>query len=92
MNSIQAIQMAARLANQGKLVKAQKICQDIIASNEKFHPAYHLLGQLAFQDGRLDIAAQLLKNASYLDPKRASYYRDLAEVLYWCRVLYLRLD
>ena len=82
MNSIQAIQMAARLANQGKLVKAQKICQDIIASNEKFHPAYHLLGQLAFQDGRLDIAAQLLKNASYLDPKRASYYRDLAEVLF----------
>lgn len=82
MNSIQAIQMAARLANQGKLVEAQKLCQNIIASNEKFHPAYHLLGQLAFQDGRLDIAAQLLKNALVLDHTRASYCRDLAEVLF----------
>lgn len=73
--------MAAGLANQGKFAEAQKACQDILGSNDKFHPAYHLLGQLAFQGGRPDIAAQMLQNAVALDPNRASYHRDLAEVM-----------
>lgn len=73
--------MAAGLANQGNFAEAQKLCQDLLGSNDKFHPAYHLLSQLAFQSGRPDIAVQMLKNAVALDPKRASYHRDLAEVL-----------
>lgn len=82
MNQNQAIQMAAGLANQGKFAEAQKACQDILAANNKFHPAYHLLSQLAFQGGRSDIATQMLNNAVALDPNRATYHRDLAEVLF----------
>lgn len=81
MNVNDAIERAAKLANQGKFAEADKICRDIIKANDKFHPAYHLLGSLAFQAGRDDIATQMLHKASLLDANRASYHRDLAEVL-----------
>lgn len=76
-----SIHMAAKYANQGMLSQAEKICRDIILANDKYHPAYHLLGQLAFQSGRDELAAQMLHKAASLDVNRATYQRDLAEIL-----------
>lgn len=81
MNLNDAIKMAAQLANQGMFARAEKVCRDIIATNDKFHPAYHLLGQLSFQNGRDELALQLLHKATLLDGNRASYHRDLAEIV-----------
>lgn len=81
MELTQSIQQAADLANQGKFAEADKICREIIAINDRFHPAYHLLGQLASHAGRNDIAVSMLEHAAALDPNRAYYQRDLAEVL-----------
>ena len=83
MNLNNAIKMAANFANQKQFVQAEKICRDIIAANDKYHPAYHLLGQLAFQSGRDDVAVQMLYKAVLLDEKRATYQRDLAEALFY---------
>jgi len=49
MDLMQAIKKAENLANKGKFAEADKICRDIIAVNDRFHPAFHLLGQLATQ-------------------------------------------
>ena len=81
MNVNDAIHMAARYANQGMLDQAEKVCRDIIKANDKYHPAYHLLGQLSFHSGKDDIAIQMLQKAVSLDTGRATYHRDLAEVL-----------
>ncbi|MDG1859817.1 MAG: sulfotransferase, partial [Emcibacteraceae bacterium] len=78
----QAIKMAAALANQGRLAESQKVCQNILRADDKFHPALHLLGQLALQGGRPDIAEQMLHKAAMIDPGRFIYQRDLAEVLF----------
>lgn len=81
MDLIQAIQQAATHANQGKFAEADKLCRDIIAANDRFHPAFHLLGQLAAHAGRDDVAVPMLKRAAALNPDNAQYHRDLAEVL-----------
>ncbi len=81
MDLNQAIQLAARYANQGKFEEADKVCRDMIAFNDRFHPAFHLLGQMASHVGRNDVAIPMLQRAAALDPGRASYHRDLAEAM-----------
>lgn len=81
MNINDAIHLAAKYANQGMFGQAEKICRDIIMENDKYHPAYHLLGQLAFQSGRDELAIKMLRKAASLDINRATYHRDLAELL-----------
>ena len=81
MNLTDAIHMAVKFANQGKLEQAEKKCRDIIAANDKYHPAYHLLGQLAYGSGKDQLAAEMLHMAVQLNGSSAPYKRDLAEVL-----------
>jgi tetratricopeptide (TPR) repeat protein len=81
MDLMQAIKKAENLANKGKFAEADKICRDIIAVNDRFHPAFHLLGQLAAHANRNDIAVPMLRRAASLNPNNAQYQRDLAEVL-----------
>ncbi len=84
MNLNDAIHMAVKLANQGMLDQAEEACRDILTANDKYHPAYHLLGQLAFQQGKDQIAVQMTHKAVLLDGTRAIYHRDLAEILCIC--------
>ena len=68
MDLMQAIKKAWNLANKGKFAEADKICRDIIAVNDRFHPAFHLLGQLAAHANRNDIAVPMLRRAASLNP------------------------
>ncbi|MDG1995508.1 MAG: sulfotransferase [Emcibacteraceae bacterium] len=81
MNYKDAIQRAAQLANQGQFAQADKVCRDIIAANDQFHPAYHLLGKLALHAGRDDIAIGMLHKATLIAANNANYQRDFGEVL-----------
>lgn len=83
MNIGQAIQMAVNYANEGQLDQAEKILQDIIAANDSFHPAYHLLGQLAFQRRQNDMAVKYFHQATVLGGNVAEYHRDLGEVFFY---------
>lgn len=83
MNIQQAMQMAVKFANEQNFGQADRILRDILASNSQFHPAVHMLGQLAFQSGRDDIAAPLFQRAAMLDRNNARYHCDLAETLFF---------
>ena len=72
---------AAKLATEGKLGQAEKICTDIIAANDKFHQAYHLLGQIALKARKAEVAAQMTHKAILVDDSVGVYHRDLAEIL-----------
>lgn len=79
----EAIHIALNYANQGMVEIAEKICLDIIKNNKNYHPAYHLLGQFAFQQGHDEKAEKMLLKATSLDDNRAVYHRDLAEIIYF---------
>lgn len=83
MNINDAIQTAVKFANQGMIGQAEKVCREIITANDKYHPAYHLLGQLAFQGGRVEIAMQMMHRATQLDGNKALYHRDFAEIVFF---------
>lgn len=83
MDLNQEIQRAANFANQGKFNQAEQVLREIIAADGRFHPAVHMLGQLAFQRGRDDIAAQLFHRATILGRNVAQYHRDHAEALFY---------
>jgi tetratricopeptide (TPR) repeat protein len=83
MNIHQAMQLAVKFASEGNFGQADKILRDILDANNQFHPAIHMLGQLAFQSGRDDIAAPLFQRAVMLDTNNARYHRDLSETLFY---------
>ncbi|MCC3861656.1 tetratricopeptide repeat-containing sulfotransferase family protein [Pseudemcibacter aquimaris] len=83
MDLNQAIQKAVSFANQGNLAAAEKTCQDIIRANDRFHPAYHLLGQIALGTGRIDMALAMTQRAGSLDQRNVNYVRDMAEILFF---------
>ncbi len=92
MDLLQKVKKAACLANEGKFAEADRLCRDIIAANDRFHPAFHLLGQLAAHANRNDIAIPMLKRAASLNPSNAQYQRDLAEVLLFSAKAHEALD
>lgn len=83
MNIHQSMQMAVKFANGRNFAEAEKILRGILATNNQFHPAIHMLGQLAFQSGRDDIAANLFHQAATIDANNAGYHRDFAETLFF---------
>ncbi|MCP5380968.1 MAG: sulfotransferase [Kordiimonadaceae bacterium] len=83
MNSSQAMQMAIICANQNEFAQAEKILKDILISDNKFHPALHMMGQLAFQKGNDEIAKQYFLRAVSLNGDIAQYHRDLAEAFFY---------
>lgn len=83
MNLHQAMQIAVKCAREQQFGQAEKILRDIIAADDRFHPAFHMLGQLAFQSGRDDIAAQFFHKATILGENIAQYHQDLAEALFY---------
>lgn len=83
MNVHQLMQMAVSYANGQNFAEAEKILRQILAANDQFHPAIHMLGKLAFQSGRDDIAANLFHKAATIDPNNSGYHRDFAETLFF---------
>ena len=77
------MQEAINFANQGELSSAEKVCRDILAANDQFHPAYYLLGQISFQSGKDDVATQMFHKAALLNQTHAPYHRDLAEAIFF---------
>jgi tetratricopeptide (TPR) repeat protein len=83
MNINNEMQEAINFANQGELSSAEKVCRDILAANDQFHPAYYLLGQISFQSGKDDVATQMFHKAALLNQTHAPYHRDLAEAIFF---------
>jgi len=64
--------------------EAEKLYRRILDTDPKFHHAWHALGILAVNAGKLPLAAQLIEKASELDARSELYFRNLVEI--WRRL------
>ena len=84
MSPPQAMAEAARLEAAGQMPAAEAIYRNILAASPGFHPAYHALGLLAYQFGKLPLAAELTAQAIALNGTVGMYHRNFGEM---CRRL-----
>lgn len=68
----------------GRLAESETVLRRILDNLPDFHPAYHLLGLIAFAGGNLPLAVELVAKALSLDNSVALYHRNLGEM---CRRL-----
>lgn len=80
MTTEQAMAEAARLQANGQLGEAEALYQKILNALPNYHPAYHALALLAYQVGKLPIAAELTAKAIALDGSIGIYHRNLGEM------------
>ena len=64
----------------GKLHEAEKICKNIYCTDPEFSPALHMLGMVAYQRGRYDVAVNLMGAAVKIRSDVAFYHKDLGNV------------
>jgi len=72
---------AALLADQGRLVEAEKICQEHIRRHGASAPAFYLMGLLRDATGNLAEAAQYYRKTLYLDRNHHEALTHLALLL-----------
>ena len=76
--------LAERHKRNGQFAAAEAILRHIVDSTPDHHPAWHMLGLIAFEVGKLPLATQLIAHAIQLDGAVALYHRNLGEL---CRRL-----
>ena len=77
----QAIDLAVQHHNAGRLPEAESICQQILKSDPNQPVALHLLGVIAHQVGKHDIAVDLITMALAIKPDFADAYSNLGNAL-----------
>nr|MBI3614208.1 glycosyltransferase family protein [Nitrospirota bacterium] len=77
----EALQVALRHHTAGNLAEAEQIYRGILASDPRHADALHLLGVIAHQTGRDDLAAELIAQAIALNPSVAEYHNNLGNAL-----------
>ena len=66
----------------GRLPQAQAIYRDVLAEQPRHAEAVHLLGVLALQTARSDIALRLINQAIEISPKEPTFHSNLGNV-FW---------
>ena len=84
VNPNQAMAAAGQLQGQGRAAEAETVYRQIIDKHPAHHPAYHALGLLAYNVGKLAVAAELIGSSIMLAGDNATYHRDRGEI---CRQL-----
>jgi len=79
-----ALQQAEQHKAAGRLGEAEAILKQILAAAPDFHPAYHTLGLIAYEVGKLPLAVELIAKAISLEGKVSLYHRNVGEM---CRRL-----
>ena len=72
---------AAALADQGRLVEAEKACEAHLRSQGPSSQAFYLLGLIRDASGNQPEAAQYYRKALYLDPNHLESLTQLAYLL-----------
>ncbi|MBV9458436.1 MAG: tetratricopeptide repeat protein, partial [Bradyrhizobium sp.] len=70
----EALSLAERYRQQGRLAEAEALCRQMIEADPKLHEAQHLLGVIAHQGGRLTDAVQHTERAVKVAPDVALYH------------------
>jgi protein O-GlcNAc transferase len=77
----QVMQLALQNHQAGRLADAEKIYRQVLARQPNQPDALHLLGTIAAQVGRWDMAVELIRRAIAINPVSASYNNSLGNAL-----------
>ena len=77
----QALELAARHSHAGRLAMAEQLCRQILQVDARNVGALHLLGILALQVGRNDLAIEYFSQTLQLKPDFAEAHSNLGMVL-----------
>jgi len=77
----QAFELALQHHQAGRLVEADALYRQILAAQPNHSDALHLLGVIADQAGRHDLAVDCIRRAIVLDPKNPGAYSNLGVAL-----------
>lgn len=77
----QALDLAARRHEAGRLIEAEQLCHEVLRVTPQSTPAIHRLGVIAYQSGRLDLAADYFEQVLHIDPRHAEASCNLGMVL-----------
>ncbi|SVC44509.1 uncharacterized protein METZ01_LOCUS297363, partial [marine metagenome] len=75
------LQEAIELHQKNQLIRAKKVCGQILSINSQHTSTIHLLGLIAFQENQPQKAAKLVQHAIKLDDTRPAFYRSLGSIL-----------
>jgi tetratricopeptide (TPR) repeat protein len=78
----QALQMALQRRQEGNLAESEMIYRQVLEQHPDNAAAWHMLGLLAYQVGKLDIATELIGRAIELFPQMPEANCDLGIVLH----------
>jgi len=76
----EAFQQAVRHHQAGRLAAAEQVYRQILTVEPGHAGALHLLGVIAFQSGRHDMALECIGRAIAIDPRQATFHCNLGEV------------
>src|SRR5213082_2093155 len=76
-----ALATAKGLHQAGRLSDAEPIYRQIIEAQSDCAEAWHLLGGVAYQTGRVELAIQCLGRSIALQPAQAPVHHDLGLIL-----------
>jgi len=80
-NIAEAIQIADKHRREGRLKKAELICQKVLKSAPGNAVALYLMGLIAHQSGQNKAAVELIKRAISIRPQEPGFYHDLGSML-----------
>lgn len=76
----ESLREAEQLKASGRLAEAESVLRRIVETDPGCHPAWHMLGLLAYEVGKLPLAAELVAYAARLDDGIPLYQRNLGEL------------
>jgi tetratricopeptide (TPR) repeat protein len=80
--SVQALFATAHRQHQaGALAEAERLYQQVLAADPNHAECLHLLGVVALQTGRVDLAATLIRRAIAINDRAATYHSNLGTLL-----------
>ena len=79
MTPEQALRLAMEYHRSGRWAEAEAVCRQILVPDPRHAPALHLLGILAGEAGRPDVAIELIGRAIGIAPRVADYHNNLGE-------------
>lgn len=77
----QAMELAVQHHRNGNLAEAEAIYRQVLSISPNQPDVLHLMGILAIQAGKLEIAADVIRRAITLNPTEPTYHANLGEAL-----------
>ena len=77
----QAMLLATQIQSQGRLQESEHLLQQILQQQPNHPFALHLLGVIAYQVGKLPLAAELMQKAIQFNSNPVLFHANLCEVL-----------